>query len=79
MTRLALAVARTLLAMIEIALKAIGLIVRLPDGEEELPPTPRHASAPDGYRCADCAIDGHACPTCYAAWWAKKHPHHRQL
>ena len=47
--------------------------------EKELPPTPRHASAPDGYRCADCAMDGHACPTCYAAWWAKKHPHHRQL
>lgn len=39
--------------------------------EKELPPTPRHASAPVGYRCADCVMDGHACPTCYAAWWAR--------
>lgn len=33
-----------------------------------------HASAPDGYRCADCAMSHEACPTCYRAWWAKRHP-----
>lgn len=25
--------------------------------------------------CADCMIDAEACPTCYTAWWAKRHPH----
>ncbi len=33
-----------------------------------------HASAPDGCKCSDCAIDQEPCPTCYAAWWAAKHP-----
>lgn len=33
-----------------------------------------HASAPAGYKCADCQIDGEPCPTCYRAWWMGKHP-----
>lgn len=33
-----------------------------------------HASAPDLQRCADCSIDGEACPRCYQVWWAKRHP-----
>jgi hypothetical protein len=33
-----------------------------------------HASAPEGCKCADCQIDGEACPTCYVAWWTKRHP-----
>jgi hypothetical protein len=32
-----------------------------------------HASAPAGCKCADCTIDGEACPTCYAAWWKARH------
>jgi hypothetical protein len=33
-----------------------------------------HRSAGPGCRCADCSIDGEACPTCYAAWWRDRHP-----
>jgi len=33
-----------------------------------------HASAPQGYKCADCTIDKEACPTCYRVWWAGRHP-----
>lgn len=33
-----------------------------------------HASAPTGLKCADCTIDGEACPTCYSAWWTHRHP-----
>ena len=35
---------------------------------------PLHASAPVGYKCSDCSIDSEACPTCYRAWWTKRHP-----
>ena len=34
-----------------------------------------HASAPAGMKCADCTMDGEACPDCYAAWWRRRHPH----
>jgi hypothetical protein len=42
------------------------------------PPDPSHASAPLGYKCADCTMDGEACPSCYEAAWRKRHPnmHH---
>jgi hypothetical protein len=33
-----------------------------------------HASAPVEYKCADCSIDIEPCPTCYSAWWQKRHP-----
>lgn len=33
-----------------------------------------HASAPQGQKCADCSMDKEACPTCYHAWWTKRHP-----
>ncbi len=33
-----------------------------------------HASAPDGYKCADCEIDQEPCPACYAVWWQQGHP-----
>lgn len=33
-----------------------------------------HASAPPGCKCSDCTIDKEACPTCYSAWWKKRHP-----
>ena len=33
-----------------------------------------HASAPSGYKCSDCTTEDEACPTCYAAWWQKRHP-----
>ncbi len=33
-----------------------------------------HASAPPGYKCADCTMDNEPCPVCYAAWWQKRHP-----
>ena len=33
-----------------------------------------HASAPTGHGCADCAIDGEACPACYQSWWSGRHP-----
>ncbi len=33
-----------------------------------------HASAPEGCKCSDCSIDNEPCPTCYAAWWKKRHP-----
>lgn len=33
-----------------------------------------HASVPRGCKCADCSIDGEACPACYAAWWSNRHP-----
>ena len=36
--------------------------------------SPLHASSPEGHKCADCSIDGEACPECYAAWWQKRHP-----
>lgn len=36
--------------------------------------SPQHASAPDGYRCADCTIDGEPCPRCYTTSWRKRHP-----
>lgn len=35
-----------------------------------------HASAPPGHKCADCTMDGEACPVCYTAWWRAKHPEH---
>ena len=38
-----------------------------------------HASAPPGYKCADCTMDGEPCPTCYAAAWKKRHPHTVQI
>jgi hypothetical protein len=37
--------------------------------------TALHASAPAGLKCADCTMDGEACPDCYAAWWRSRHPH----
>ncbi len=33
-----------------------------------------HASAAPDHKCADCYLDQEPCPTCYAAWWATKHP-----
>jgi hypothetical protein len=33
-----------------------------------------HASAPKGYKCADCTIDKEACPDCYVCWWSERHP-----
>ncbi len=33
-----------------------------------------HASAPAGYKCADCTMDKEPCPDCYTAWWTKRHP-----
>jgi hypothetical protein len=33
-----------------------------------------HDSAPKGYKCADCSIDGEPCPRCYATGWRKRHP-----
>ncbi len=36
--------------------------------------TGRHWSAPQGLNCADCTMDGEACPECYAAWWKHRHP-----
>lgn len=37
-----------------------------------------HASAPEGYKCADCTLalldDKLPCPQCYTAWWKKLHP-----
>jgi len=39
-------------------------------------PGPQDASAPEGYRCSDCAIHGDACVACYSAWWNKQHPNH---
>src|SRR3972149_2466775 len=33
-----------------------------------------HASASEGYKCADCQMDGEACPDCYKAWWQQRHP-----
>jgi len=38
-----------------------------------------HASAPMGLRCADCTMDGEACPLCYAAWWRRRHPNTVQV
>ena len=32
-----------------------------------------HASAPEGFLCADCSIDLVPCPECYAAWWRANH------
>jgi hypothetical protein len=34
----------------------------------------RHASAPVGYKCADCTMDGDVCPVCYRTWWQQRHP-----
>ena len=36
-----------------------------------------HASAPVGYKCADCSMDSEPCPFCYAAWWHVRHPNVR--
>ena len=33
-----------------------------------------HASAPNGYKCADCTIDKIPCPRCYEIWWIHNHP-----
>jgi hypothetical protein len=33
-----------------------------------------HASAPMGYKCADCTIDNEPCIGCYSTWWKKRHP-----
>ena len=33
-----------------------------------------HVSAPKGYKCSDCTMDGEPCPDCYIAWWKKRHP-----
>jgi hypothetical protein len=38
-----------------------------------------HASAPKCMKCADCTMDREACPTCYAAWWKKRHPNVHQV
>lgn len=38
-----------------------------------------HASAPADHKCADCTIDGEACPTCYQVWWQRRHPHTQQI
>lgn len=38
-----------------------------------------HASAPQGYQCADCYMDNEPCPTCYHAWWSKRHPNTDQI
>jgi hypothetical protein len=32
-----------------------------------------HASAMEGYVCADCTLAREACPDCYRAWWKKRH------
>jgi hypothetical protein len=33
-----------------------------------------HASAMEGYICAECALAREACPDCYSTWWRKRHP-----
>ncbi len=33
-----------------------------------------HASAPTDHHCADCTMEQEPCPTCYYAWWSKRHP-----
>jgi hypothetical protein len=33
-----------------------------------------HASAPVGYKCADCKMHADPCPACYSAWWRRKYP-----
>lgn len=38
-----------------------------------------HASAPDGKKCVDCAMDGEACPDCYSKWWRDRHPSTRLI
>jgi len=38
-----------------------------------------HASAPKGYKCADCTMDQEPCPTCYTVWWQKRHPNVKQV
>jgi hypothetical protein len=38
-----------------------------------------HASAPPDHKCADCEIDREPCPTCYYAWWTKRHPNTVQI
>ena len=38
-----------------------------------------HASAPVDHKCSDCTIDEEPCPTCYAAWWQKRHPNHTEI
>jgi len=37
-------------------------------------PVALHASAPKGYKCADCQMDSEACPDCYKVWWHQRHP-----
>lgn len=51
------------------SLSPVDLVAALPKE-----PTALHASAVEGYKCADCSIDGEACPDCYEAWWKKRHP-----
>jgi hypothetical protein len=34
-----------------------------------------HASAPQGFKCADCTMDKIPCPPCYQAWWQQENPH----
>ena len=31
----------------------------------------KHASAPEGHKCADCSIE--PCAECYAVWWKSRH------
>ena len=38
-----------------------------------------HASAPPDSKCSDCTIDKEPCPTCYAAWWTRRHPHVHEI
>ena len=47
---------------------------RVAEGDDAL-----HASAPLGHKCADCTMDKEACPTCYAAWWKRRHPNTVQI
>jgi hypothetical protein len=38
-----------------------------------------HASAPAKHLCADCTMDKEPCPTCYKAWWQRRHPNTTQI
>jgi hypothetical protein len=51
-----------------------------PDSLETIQIDPAlHASAPRGFLCADCTMDKEACPTCYKAWWQRRHPNVHQM
>jgi ferredoxin len=39
----------------------------------------KHASAPQGYLCADCTMCEDACPLCYKIWWQRRNPHVHQM